>query len=48
VHIKELRLDTRAIFVVDGAGKLVYIEYVPEMTDHPNYEAAVAAAKSAS
>jgi len=48
VHIKELRLDTRAIFVVDGSGKLVHVEYVPEMTDHPDYDAALAAAKSAS
>lgn len=48
VHIKELRLDTRAIFVVDSAGKLVHVEYVPEMTDHPNYDAALAAVKSAS
>lgn len=48
VHIKELRLDTRAIFVVDGSGNLVHVEYVPEMTDHPDYDAALAAAKSAS
>ena len=48
VHIKELRLDTRAIFVVDSAGKLVHVEYVPEMTDPPNYDAAIAAAKAAS
>jgi len=48
VHIKELRLDTRAIFVVDSAGKVVHAEYVPEMTDFPNFDAALAAAKSAS
>lgn len=48
VHIKELRLDTRAIFVVDSSGTLVYAEYVPEMTDHPDYDAALAAAKAAS
>ncbi len=48
VHIKELRLDTRAIFVVDSSGKLVYVEYVPEMTDFPDFDAALAAAKSAS
>ena len=48
VHIKELRLDTRAIFVVDSAGTLVHVEYVPEMTDHPDYKAALAAAKAAS
>jgi len=48
VHIKELRLDTRAIFVVNSAGEIVYTEYVPEMTDFPNFDAALAAAKSAS
>lgn len=48
VHIKELRLDTRAIFVVDSANTVVYAEYVPEMTDFPNFDAALAAAKSAS
>jgi len=48
VHIKELRLDTRAIFVVDSTGKITYAEYVPEMTDQPNYDAALEAAKAAS
>lgn len=48
VHIKELRLDTRAIFVVDGSGKITHAEYVPEMTDHPDYDSALAAAKAAS
>ncbi len=46
VHIKELRIDTRAIFVVDASGTVVYAEYVPEMTDHPDYDAALAAAKA--
>lgn len=48
VHIKELRLDTRAIFVVDSTNKLVHVEYVPEMTDFPDFDSALAAAKSAS
>ncbi|MBX3179412.1 MAG: thiol peroxidase [Candidatus Hydrogenedentes bacterium] len=48
VHIKELRLDTRAIFVVDSANKLVHVEYVPEMTDFPNFDAALSAARAAS
>jgi thioredoxin-dependent peroxiredoxin len=48
VHIKELRLDTRALFVVDASGTLTYAEYVPEMTDHPDYAAALAAVKAAS
>ncbi|MGO4888719.1 thiol peroxidase [Anaerobacillus sp. MEB173] len=47
VVIEELRLLTRAVFVVDSNDKIVYAEYVPEATDHPNYEAAVEAAKSA-
>ena len=43
--IKELRLLTRSIFVVDGAGTVRYVEYVPEVTSHPNYEAALAAVR---
>ncbi|WP_010586849.1 thiol peroxidase [Schlesneria paludicola] len=40
------RCLSRAIFVVNGAGKVTYVEYVPEIADHPNYEAVLAAAKS--
>ncbi|KYG91510.1 MULTISPECIES: thiol peroxidase [Metasolibacillus] len=46
VHIKELRLLTRAVFVVDAEGTVAYVEYVPEATDHPNYEAAIEAVKA--
>lgn len=46
VHIKEKRLLTRAIFVVDKDGQVTYVEYVPEATNHPNYEAAIAAVKA--
>lgn len=38
-----LPLLTRAVFVVDAAGKVVYSEYVSEVTNHPDYEAAIAA-----
>ena len=44
--IKELRIESRAIFVVDQANKLSYVEYVKEVADHPNYDAALAAAKT--
>ena len=44
--IQELRLLTRAIFVVDAGGTLRHVEYVPEVTAHPNYDAALAAVKS--
>lgn len=47
VHIKELRLLTRAVFVVDSSDTVVYVEYVSEATNHPNYEAAIEAAKQA-
>ena len=45
--IKELRIESRAIFVVDHNNKVVHAEYVKEVADHPNYEAALAAAKGA-
>jgi thioredoxin-dependent peroxiredoxin len=44
--IKELRIMSRAIFVVGPDDKLKYVEYVPEVSHHPNYEAALAAARS--
>jgi thiol peroxidase len=43
--IKELRLLSRAVFLVDAGGTVRYVEYVPEMTSHPNYDAALAAAR---
>lgn len=48
VHMKELRLLARSIFVVDADGKVAYVEYVPEGTNHPNYEAALEAVKALS
>ena len=44
--IAELRLLTRAIFVVDGAGVLRYVQIGPEITDEVDYDAALAAAKA--
>ena len=41
-----LQLLTRAVFVVDKNGVVTYAEYVPEVTNHPNYEAAMAAVKA--
>lgn len=45
VLVKELRLLARAIFVVGKDGLLKHVEIVPEMTTHPDYEKALAAAK---
>ncbi|HSO58248.1 MAG TPA: thiol peroxidase, partial [Paenisporosarcina sp.] len=47
VAIEELRLLTRSIFVVDSNDKVTYVEYVPEATEHPNYEKAIEAVKAA-
>jgi thiol peroxidase len=43
--IKELRLLSRGIFVIDAQGVIRYVEYVKEITEHPDYEAALAAVK---
>ena len=42
VLIKELRLLARAVFVVDAEGVLRYAEVVPEIANHPDYNAALA------
>jgi thiol peroxidase len=44
--IKDLRILSRAIFVVDKDNKIRHAEYVKQVSDHPNYEAALEAAKS--
>lgn len=47
VAIDGLRLLTRAVFVVDASGTITYVQYVNEVTDHPDYDAALEAAKRA-
>lgn len=47
VVMKELRLLARSVFVVNSNDEVVYVEYVSEGTNHPNYEAALEAAKAA-
>lgn len=42
-----LPLLARSVFVVDKSGKVTYAEVVPEVTQHPNYDAALAALKDA-
>ncbi len=44
--IKDLRIESRAIFVLDKDNTIKHVEYVKEVADHPNYEAALAAARS--
>jgi len=46
VHMQELRLLARSVFVIDSKGTVTYVEYVPEGTSHPDYEAAIEAVKT--
>ncbi len=46
--IKELHLLTRACFVIDKTGQVVHAQYVPEVTDEPDYTSVIEAAKSVS
>lgn len=41
------RFLSRAIFVVDKHDKLAHVEYVPEIAQEPNYDAALNAARKA-
>lgn len=47
LYIRELGLLTRAVFVIGRDDKVVHAEYVPEVTDEPDYAAALAAVKEA-
>lgn len=44
--VKELRIESRAVFVIDPQGVIRYVEYVPEITNHPNYDAALQAVRA--
>jgi thiol peroxidase len=47
VLIEELRLLSRAIFIVGRDDIIRYVEYVPEVTQHPDYDKAIEALKKA-
>ena len=47
VRIKELGLLARSIFIIDPSDTVRYVEYVKEVTNHPNYDAALDALKTA-
>jgi thiol peroxidase len=48
VLIKELRLLARSIFVVDRNGVIQYIQHVRELSEEPDYDAVIEAAKKLS
>jgi thioredoxin-dependent peroxiredoxin len=45
--IKEFRIESRAIFVIGKDNVVKHAEYVKEVADHPDYDAAMAAVKAA-
>lgn len=45
--IQDLRIESRAIFVLDKNNRIVHAEYVPEVAEHPNYDTALAATRAA-
>jgi thioredoxin-dependent peroxiredoxin len=44
--IPDLRIESRAIFVLDREGIVRYVEYVKEVGQHPEYEPALRAARA--
>ena len=44
--IPSLRVECRAVFVIDSSNTIRYAEYVPEVADHPNYDAILECVKS--
>ena len=45
--IKENQLLARGVLVIDKNRKITYVEYVPELTSEPNYQAAIEAVAGA-
>ncbi len=43
--IPSLRINSRAVFVIGLDDRIKYVEYVPEVASHPNYEAVINCAK---
>ena len=43
--IEELKLLARGVFVLDAAGTVTYAETVGEVTEEPDYDAALQALK---
>lgn len=45
-YVQEQRLAQRSVFVVDRDGIIQYAEYVPDMSQQPDYPASIKAVKS--
>ncbi len=47
ILVKDMALLARSIFVVGEDGRISYVEIVPEISNHPDYEKALAAVRKA-
>jgi thioredoxin-dependent peroxiredoxin len=45
-YVKDFRIESRAVFVVDGEGVIRFAEYVPTAGQEPDYNAALSALKN--
>lgn len=45
-YLPNVGLIARSVFLLDANNTVKYVQYVPEVTDHPDYEAALAAVKA--
>lgn len=45
-YLSNVGLIARSVFLLDENNKVTYVEYVPEVTHHPNYEAALKAVRA--
>jgi thiol peroxidase len=46
VYVKEQGLLARSLFIVGADNKVAYVQHVPEMASHPNYDEALAKLKT--
>jgi thiol peroxidase len=46
-YVRDFRIESRAVFVIDGTGTITHAEYVPVAGQEPNYDTALAAIKAA-
>ncbi|MBU6362038.1 MAG: thiol peroxidase [Chloroflexota bacterium] len=46
IYVKEMRILQRSIFVVNRENRIVYCEYVREIGQHPDYDAALGVLKA--
>ncbi len=45
-HISEMRLEHRAIFIIDDEDVICYVQYLEEVHDFPDYDTALAVLRS--